>query len=558
MIRCKLILSVVMLLGLLAGRVQLAHGHFVWIAKDAKTGETKIFFGEGPEPDQKKFLKGVAKLKTWQLQGDEFAATSMELREDGDEGWFVAKTNKGCAEFAGDVTYGVFSKGESSMLLHYCAQYGSLQTGNSLVARTGSVLPLSIVAGAKGKKIRIRVLAAGKRAAECELVIVDSQGKTHEVKTNAKGLFAMDKAAGRYLIRAKEVDSKAGKYEGKDYSEKRTYCTLVLDVDGQATVATANTKAATVRAKIAQDDSDAKKFADIPLGLTSFGGAIANNKLYVYGGHIGKAHSYYESGQNKTLYELDLHSQGEWKSVAKGLGLQGLAMVSHKGKLYRLGGFHAHNKEGEKHDLRSVKDFAVFDFAKKQWQQLEPMPEGRSSFDAVVIQNSIYVVGGWAMKGTEGIEWSQTAIKFDLSNEKSKWETLPEPPFKRRALSVGFQGDKLVAVGGMQQKGGPTKKVSLFDLNTGKWSDGPELPGDGRMEGFGSSCFNVGGQMVASTYGGNVYKLAEDFSKWVVISKLEEGRFFHRLLPLNDKEFVLVGGASMETGKFYELEVLSK
>ena len=65
MIRCKLILSVAMLLGLLAGRVQLAHGHFVWIAKDAKTGEMKIFFGEGPEPDQKKFLKGVAKLKTW-------------------------------------------------------------------------------------------------------------------------------------------------------------------------------------------------------------------------------------------------------------------------------------------------------------------------------------------------------------------------------------------------------------------------------------------------------------------------------------------------------------
>ncbi len=31
-------------------------GHFVWVAKDAKTGEMKIYFGEGPEPDQKMFF----------------------------------------------------------------------------------------------------------------------------------------------------------------------------------------------------------------------------------------------------------------------------------------------------------------------------------------------------------------------------------------------------------------------------------------------------------------------------------------------------------------------
>jgi hypothetical protein len=47
-------------------------------------------------------------------------------------------------------------------------------------------------------------------------------------------------------------------------------------------------------------------------------------------------------------------------------------------------------------------------------------------------------------------------------------------------------------------------------------------------------------------------------AKWEKINTLESGRFFHRLLPLNDQNFVLVGGASMETGKFHELEVLSK
>lgn len=308
-------------------------------------------------------------------------------------------------------------------------------------------------------------------------------------------------------------------------------------------------------------DDDAKKgisLADIPEGITSFGGAIANNKLYVFGGHTGTAHSYYESGQNKTLFELDLTKPTQWNKVADGLGLQGLAMVSHGGKLYRLGGFHAHNKEGEKHDLRSVADFAVFDFKTKKWNALAPMPTGRSSFDAVVVGDMIYVIGGWKMNGTKGTEWIKSAISIDLSEEDPKWTELPEPPFQRRALSVGCQDNKIVAIGGMQQKGGPTKKVAIYDPATKKWSDGPSLPEGDNMEGFGSSCFLVGDRLVVSTYGGNVYRLSKSMSKWEKINTLESGRFFHRLLPLNDQNFVLVGGASMETGKFYELEVLSK
>lgn len=324
--------------------------------------------------------------------------------------------------------------------------------------------------------------------------------------------------------------------------------------------AVAQTATASVNAASNSDDESSKKvsLADIPEGITSFGGAIANNKLYLFGGHTGEAHSYYESGQNKTLFELDLAKPTEWKKVADGLGLQGLAMVSHGGKLYRMGGFHAHNKEGEKHDLRSVTDFAVFDFETKKWNQLTPMPIGRSSFDAVVVGDVIYVVGGWKMNGTKGTEWIKSAISIDLSEENPNWTELPAPPFQRRALSVGCQGNKIVAIGGMQQKGGPTKKVTIYDPKAKKWSDGPSLPEGDNMEGFGSSCFQVGGQLVVSTYGGNVYRLGKDMSKWEKISKLESGRFFHRLLPLSEKDFVLVGGASMETGKFYELEVLSK
>lgn len=556
----NILVTCLMLIGW-ACHSQLAHGHFVWIAKDQKTGEIRIYFGEGPEPDQKIFLKGIAGIKTWQLEAKEFGAAKIVQKSDGDEGWFVAQVDRECQELVGDVTYGLFSRGDAPMLLHYSAKYGSLSAGQSLSPKSNKILPLNILATATDKQLQLQVVWRNQPVADCEVVVVDAAGKSHELKTDSQGNVSLPAATGRFLIRAKTVDPKSGSYKGQDYSEKRTYCTLVLEFQSHSTLTTNEASAkATSKAVAAEprnvDEPD--KLADLPEGLTSFGGAIANGRLYVYGGHTGKAHQYYQSGQNKTLYELDLNKPGNWNRVAQGLGLQGLAMVAHNGKIYRLGGFHAHNKEGEKHDLRSVNEFAVFDFDHKKWKLLEPLPEGRSSFDAVVVKDTLYVVGGWQMKGKEGTTWAKTALKFDLGKKNAQWEKLPNPPFQRRALSVGYQGDKLVVVGGMQQKGGPTKKVALFDLTAGQWADGPELPGEGRMEGFGSACFNVGGQLIASTYGGNVYRLADDFSKWEVIGELDEGRFFHRLLPMNDKQFVLVGGASMESGKFYDLEVRSK
>ena len=308
-----------------------------------------------------------------------------------------------------------------------------------------------------------------------------------------------------------------------------------------------------------KDDKSTVKLPDLPYGITSFGGAVCNGKLYVFGGHKGKAHHYYNSGQNAKLLAIDLKKASKWEVVNESEGRQGLAMVAHGGKLYRLGGFVAKNKKEDEKDLHSIDEFAVFDPAGKSWKQLAKMPEARSSFDAVVMDNTIYVIGGWALAGEGNTKWSSTAYSINLSADKPEWKKLQDPPFKRRAVSVGFQNGKVIVVGGMQNRGGPTRKVAIYDPKTGKWSEGPELPkvGDNNMEGFGSSCFNVDGQLVVSTYGGNVYKLAKDASSWQKMYSVETGRFFHRLLPLGGKKFALVGGANMRSGKVENVEVFN-
>ena len=299
-----------------------------------------------------------------------------------------------------------------------------------------------------------------------------------------------------------------------------------------------------------------KPYPEMPVGITSFGGAVVGKKLFVFGGHCGEAHNYYKTGQNAKMYSLDLESPKKWEVACESTGLQGLAMVEHAGNLYRVGGFVARNKQGEDQDLHSSAEFAKFDFKKKEWKSLQPMPVPRSSLDAVVVGDNLYVVGGWNLQGDKDTQWSDKMFSIDLSDDKAKWQTL-DIPFKRRALSVGYQGDKLYVVGGMKQKGGPTVDVQVYDMKSKKWSDGPSLPGDDTMAGFGSSCFNIGGRLVVSTYKGGVFRLATGSDKWEQLHSLETGRFFHRLLPVAKDQFVLVGGANMDIGKLTDIELLS-
>jgi N-acetylneuraminic acid mutarotase len=230
-------------------------------------------------------------------------------------------------------------------------------------------------------------------------------------------------------------------------------------------------------------------------------------------------------------------------------------MVAHGGKLYRIGGFTAKNKEGEKHDLWSKATVDRYDPATEKWQTVAAMPEPRSSFDAAVIGDRIFVVGGWQMNGAEESKWSKSAFSIDLAKKTPKWEALSEPPFQRRALSVAAHDGRIYAIGGMQKEGGPTTAVDVFDVAKRQWSKGPNLHGE-PMNGFGSSAFATNGRLYVSTYDGTLQRLTPDGTKFEIVKQMDNARFFHRMLPLSKTQLLTVGGASMQTGKFDEVEII--
>lgn len=298
---------------------------------------------------------------------------------------------------------------------------------------------------------------------------------------------------------------------------------------------------------LAEEDS---QLADLPFAITSFGAARIGKGVYVYGGHTGEAHSYSNQEQSQKLLKLDLDSPSAgWQEVSEGQRLQGLAMVAHKRQLISIGGFSAYNDPDEDQDLHSLADVRAFDVKSLEWTDLPPLSLGRSSHDAVILGDTIYVVGGWNIDGQNETQWHTTAWSMNLSADAPEWTELPSPPFTRRALAMAAHQDKIYVIGGMNQQG-PTRDVSVFDPATQTWSAGPELLGESPMSGFGASAWSTAGKLIVTTYTGDIQRLSSDGKSWKVIGKTQDARFFHRMLPLGRKTLISIGGANMEQGKY--------
>lgn len=533
----------VLLLAMVAPVV--AQAHFIWLVhqvdKDARP-QLHLYFGELAEADDPELLDHLSDVKAWRI--DSVGKTKeIKLAKGSDSLMANLGGGSDSAMYAVQHDWGVFSRGDEPFLLRYYAKTGpELSSDAWRKIDCGKQLALDLIPRRDGDQLRITVKWQGEPIAGAQVKALGPGIEDLEAESNDKGevAFALGKQ-GTYSIRARHVEDQAGSRDGKEFASTKHYSTLALQVG--AVAAKSTTSSAT------------SAYPSIPQMVTSFGAAIAGDALYVYGGHTGRAHAYYKEAQANTLRRLNLKNAKAWESLGEGPGLQGLAMVAHGGKLYRIGGFTAKNKDGEDHDLWSQADVSCYDPATKLWTDVSPLPEPRSSFDAAVLGDKIYVVGGWQMSGDTDKIWHKTAYVLNLAADTPQWEALPEPPFQRRALSVAAHEGKIYAIGGMQQEGGPTTRTDVLDSATGKWSQGASLQGK-PMDGFGSSAFATGGRLYVTTYSGKLQQLTKNGAAWEVVAELERDRFFHRMLPLSDTQLVSLGGASMSEGKFEEIDVI--
>ena len=535
------------------GSINIASGHFIWLAitnQDKATslpeladGENvvaiaaptlEVYFGESASPDNPSLLDLLADMQLWEVS-DGSPPRAIKAKRAGDS--LTAKIDEVVEENAANSIYvaskdfGLRDKGGEKFRLMYYAKTGpGIDSQTWQKVDSAELIAFDIVPRLSGGKIELALQYKGSPAVDSEVLILgpdDSDGDDFEGTSDADGKYVFTPTIpGRYSIRARHVENTPGTVGEDAYDVVRHYVTLTLDVPASSV------------------PMEVEVLGDLPTSLTSFGGAVLGDYVYIYGGTKGSSHDYSSELQNDSLMRMPV-SGGQWETIVKGPHLQGLALVPHGEKLYRIGGFEARNKTGDEQDLWSVDSVTSFDPKTNQWTDMPALPEPRSSFDAVVLNNHIYVVGGWAMAGGGRSTWHETAWKMDLTLDKPQWTALAKTPFERRALTLAAHDGKLFAIGGITSGGDTSPETDIYDPKSDTWTPGPELVGEDPMTGFGASAFATGGDLYISTVSGSFQKLSSDASKWVVIAQTPTARFFHRMLPVSDSAFVVVGGSNM-------------
>lgn len=517
-----------------AGRECLAH--YPWLVTD-DAGHALLFFSESPAERDYQLPECVAQAEVMLLDSDE--AKTLELA-DVDEDGYVGRRSESevpaASALATSCCYGVY---HGTLLSYYARFLPTIGHDRAPTERPRLDADLKLT----DDGLEATVYWEGKPAAGATATLIGPDGETQEEETDDTGTITFktpDKGL-IGLVVGYILEDAAGTFQDEPYQGESHYATFSF------------------RQSEEKADETEKELQSVlpplPEGVASFGAAVCDGWLYVYGGHTGTEHDHSRDNLSRHFRRIRVDGQGDWENLPMEAPLQGLPLVAADGKLYRIGGLDARNAPDEDDDLHSVADFHVFDPMTNKWQALSPLPEPRSSHDAVAIGSKIYVIGGWTLDGPGDGQWLDTAWIYDTSQPQGKWQQLPSTPFRRRALAAAAWNGKLVALGGMDDDAVVSERVDAFDPVTGKWTQLADFP-SGDMAGFGMAAWSLDSGLYASGAEGVLRRLADDGQSWTIVRKLQLPRFFHRLLPADHDSLYVVAGASFQHGHVGTIERL--
>jgi hypothetical protein len=517
---------------------QQCQAHFLWIKTITQDSNPQafLFFGENALDEAYHLPESLADTKVFHRAAGadrgERAELAVKPWEGEDRIGLTARlAGDGACVLQASEQYGVYG----TALLTYWAKHvraSSREQFNSAGASTA--LKLDIVPRVEGEELELTVLWDGKPLGGAKVTVTVADGESVEKTVDDDGRATL-RPEGRGIVGvlANRTTDESGKLGDKSYSQAMHYSSLTFDWPVENTAEFG--KAASARPPTA-----------LPEPLSSFGAVVVDGWLYVYGGHIGTEHDHSAANLSKHFRRIRVDGGTMWEELPMQTPLQGLPLVAHGGKVYRIGGLNARNATiDEEEDLHSTAEFAEFDPAIGTWESLSPLPAARSSHNAVVIGNRLYVVGGWTLAGSPPGDWTQDVVVFDFADPRSGWQEIETPPFKRRALAASHWDGKLFVLGGIDTEGNVTQRVDVFDPQSTTWSAGPDLPGEG-IAGFGVSAWSLDGRLYASGMQGIVWRLNAGGSAWEEAAHMSRKRFFHQLVPAARGGLLAVGGASHE------------
>ena len=196
-----------------------------------------------------------------------------------------------------------------------------------------------------------------------------------------------------------------------------------------------------------------------------------------------------------------------------------------------------------------------FDPRTLQWQDLNPLPVGRASLAAAVLNGTIYAIGGLANSYLASVEALGAA---------GTWASAPPMPTARAYLAAAVLQDRIYAAGGvsLSTPGGLTT-VEAFDGAT--WAAVASLAVARKRFSLVAVAGGATGNLLIAGGGGNetnnAIAITEAFApgagaKWTALGRLAVGRISCGGGALNGKAYLL-GGQDAKGNVLASVEVLN-
>jgi N-acetylneuraminic acid mutarotase len=209
------------------------------------------------------------------------------------------------------------------------------------------------------------------------------------------------------------------------------------------------------------------KMVDSPIEMHHFQAITYQNEAYVLGAFTGK-YPHETPIENIWIYNP---IKNEWRKgpLIPKERLRGAAGVFvYQDKIYMVCGIQDGHWDGH------VTWFDVFDPKTNIWSKLPEAPHARDHFQAVVIDDKLYVAGGRRSSAKTKQVFQLTEVAVDVFDFKSgKWSTLPSNlnlPTARAGCSAIGLGNQLLIIGGESSQPLAHNEVEALDIKKLKWT----------------------------------------------------------------------------------------
>ena len=219
----------------------------------------------------------------------------------------------------------------------------------------------------------------------------------------------------------------------------------------------------------------------IPQGANEVIGAVVKGHILVYGGQDN-------NGPMGIFWDFDPAS-GQWSKLPSNpVPVHHAATAVVGNTMYVFGGFR--NPDSGKTNWWPEGRVWAFDYDKKTWSAMPPLPTARGALSAVAVGSKIYVIGGAGIpKGVSMPDGLYGGGPTDLygANEMfdtttKTWTQLRPMSLPRNHLDVAHVDGKIYAIGGRVAScfsGGWSSNVfmnEVYDIATDSWTTRAPMP----------------------------------------------------------------------------------